>query len=189
LIIMTILSEPTVIIPPATYPAEPATPVASHPRRRPTTAHPVAPSRRSSPVDPAATTEELLCQRDQLPAGHPDRATLRARVIEKNLPMANQLARRYTGQDELFDDLAQVTTLALIKAIDGYDSRRQVPFARYAVPGILGAIKRHFRDIAWGMRVPRRTQGLACDVAVATGELCQRRDAPRPPPNSPAACT
>jgi RNA polymerase sigma-B factor len=178
---MTILAEPIAFIATATDPAEPTTPAASHPGQRTTTVHPVAPSRRRSPVDAAATTEQLLRQRDQLPAGHPDRATLRARVIEKNLPMANQLARRYAGRGELLDDLAQVAALALIKAVDGYDSRRQVPFARYAVPSILGALKRHFRDTAWGMRVPRRTQELVRDVATATGVLSQRQGRPPTP--------
>jgi RNA polymerase sigma-B factor len=177
---MTILAEPIAFIATATDPAEPTTPAASHPGQRTTTVHPVAPSRRS-PVDAAATTEQLLRQRDQLPAGHPDRATLRARVIETNLPMANQLARRYAGRGELLDDLAQVAALALIKAVDGYDSRRQVPFARYAVPSILGALKRNFRDTAWGMRVPRRTQELVRDVATATGVLSQRQGRPPTP--------
>lgn len=163
------------IIATATYPADPTTPVASHPGQRSTTVHTVASPHRNPPVDAPATTEQLLRQRDDLPADHPDRAKLRARVIGENLPMANRLARRYAGRGELLDDLAQVAALALIKAVDGYDPSRQTPFAGYAGPSILGALKRHFRDTAWGMQVPRSIQELARDVATATGELSQQR--------------
>jgi RNA polymerase sigma-B factor len=122
-----------------------------------------------------ATSEQLLRQRDDLPAGHPDRAKIRTRVIEKNLPLAHRLARRYAGRGEPLDDLTQVAALALIKAVDGYDPARENPFASYASPSILGALKRHFRDTTWGMRVPRSTQELARDVATATDELGQQR--------------
>jgi RNA polymerase sigma-B factor len=113
----------------------------------------------------------VLRQRDDLPAGHPDRTGLRARVIEENLPIANRLARRYAGRGELLDDLAQVAALALVNAVDRYDPSRQTPFTAYAVPTILGALKRHFRDTGWGMRVPRSTQQLTREVVIAIGEL------------------
>jgi RNA polymerase sigma-B factor len=109
LITMTIVAE-SKIITRAADPVQPTTPAAKHPRR--STAGPtVASSRRSQPVD-AATTEDLLRRRDLLPAEHPDRAKLRARVIEKSLPLAKQLARRYAGRGELLDDLTQVAALA-----------------------------------------------------------------------------
>ena len=142
---------------------------------RSTPGHTVASSRCNLPLDARATTEQLLRQRDHLPAEHPDRAKLRAQVIEKNLPRARTLARRYAGRGELLDDLAQVAALALIKAVDDYDPSRQVPFTGYAVPCILGALKRHFRYTAWGMRVPRPTQLLAREVATATDRLSQRQ--------------
>jgi RNA polymerase sigma-B factor len=115
----------------------------------------------------------LLRQRDGLLAGHPERGKLRARAIEQNLPLANRLARRYAGRGELVDDLAQVAALALIKAVDSYVPSRDVPLAAYAVPSILGALKRHFRDTAWAIRVPRPIQELAQDVPTATGHLRQ----------------
>jgi len=155
--------------------AEPTTSFSGHRRQRSTTMHAVAPSRNSQPVDAPATTEALLRQREAVPADHPDRAKLRATVIEKNLPMAKQLARRYAGRGESLDDLVQVAALALIKAVDGYDPSRQIPFAGYAIPSILGALRNHFRDSAWGIRVPRSIQELALDVVTATGELNQRR--------------
>jgi RNA polymerase sigma-B factor len=137
--------------------------------------HTIAASRRSQPGNAPATTEQLLRRRDGLPADHPDRAELRARIIEKNLPLAHKLARRYARRGELLDDLAQVAALALIKAVDGYDPNRQNPFTSYAHPTILGALKRHFRDTTWGMRVPRSTQELALDVITATDELSQQQ--------------
>lgn len=119
------------------------------------------------------TTEELLGQLSQLPARHPHRATLRAQIIQENLPMAANLARRYAGRGELLEDLNQVAALALIKVVDSYDPSRQIPFAGYAIPSILGSLKRHFRDAAWAMRVPRSTQELARQVSTASGELSQ----------------
>ncbi|GAB4058861.1 SigB/SigF/SigG family RNA polymerase sigma factor [Catellatospora paridis] len=123
----------------------------------------------------AQSAEQLLSRRDELPADHPDRARIRAQVIEENLPMAGRLARRFAGRGEHLEDLAQVAALALIKAVDGYDSAQQVPFTGYAVPFILGALKRHFRDAAWSMRVPRTVKELGPRVATAARELSQQQ--------------
>jgi RNA polymerase sigma-B factor len=171
---MTILVEPTMII---AAPADRTEPGARHLRHRPTTVHSAVPSRRSRPADAAVPTEGLLCQRDRLPAEHPDRAKLRAQAIEQNLPMALRLARRYAGRGELRDDLAQVAAVALINAVDRYDPSRQVPFAGFAIPSILGALKRHFRDTTWAMRVPRPIQELALKVPAAADELGHQRGA------------
>ncbi len=186
LIIITTVIESAVIMTTADQNAAPTTtPAARRSRRRSDTVHIVAPSPGDPSVDAPASTEQLLRQHADLPAGHPDRARLRARAIEQNLPMANRLARRYAGRGELLDDLVQVAVLALINAVDGYDASRQVPFTAYAVPTILGGLKRHFRDTAWGMRVPRSTQELARAVASAAGELAQRRG--RPPTSAELA--
>jgi RNA polymerase sigma-B factor len=176
---MTVLTASPVIITTA-YPADATAPAASPDRHdvaavatvTPTRTPTRTPSRRSqpAPTDPALT-EQLLRQRDRLTADHPDRAKLRAQVIEANLPMARNLARRYAGRGESLDDLTQVAALALIKAIDRFDTSRQVPFASYAIPTILGVLKRHFRDTAWAIRVPRRTQELTFEIATATVEL------------------
>jgi RNA polymerase sigma-B factor len=172
---MTMLAAPTIVIIGATDRVEPATPAAAHLRQRSMPIHTSVSSRPSQPVDASASTEELLYQRDRLPAEHPDRAKLRARAIEQNLAMAGQLARRYSGRGELLDDLAQVAAVALIKAVDRYDPSRQVPFAGFAIPSILGALKRHFRDTAWAIRVPRSIQELALKVPRAADELGQQR--------------
>ncbi|WP_433687956.1 SigB/SigF/SigG family RNA polymerase sigma factor [Micromonospora carbonacea] len=125
-----------------------------------------------SPATP--DNEHLLRRRAALNADDPDRARLRDQIIAANLPMASRLARRYTGRGEPHDDLAQVGALGLIKAVDGYDSSRGVPFASYAIPTILGSIRRHFRDTAWAIRVPRAAQELGARVPEARGRLGQQ---------------
>jgi RNA polymerase sigma-B factor len=127
------------------------------------------------PVVDASTTEELLRRYADLKADHLDPADLRHRIIEKNLPMANRLARHYVGRGERLEDLGQVAALALINAVDRFDPGRQIPFDAYAIPTIVGALKRHFRDAAWGMRVPRSTQELARTASVAVRTLTQRQ--------------
>jgi RNA polymerase sigma-B factor len=101
----------------------------------------------------------------------PNRARLRARVIKWYLPMTVCLARRFGGRGELLDDLTQVAALGLIKAVDRFDLARGVDFASYAIPTILGEIKRHFRDTTWAVRVPRRLQELKQQMPAATEEL------------------
>src|SRR3954470_17424417 len=86
------------------------------------------------------------------------RPALRARVIEAWLPLARHLAHRYSGRGEPTDDLVQTATVGLIKAVDKFDPDRGVDFAGYAIPTIIGEIKRHFRDRTWSVRVPRRLQ-------------------------------
>ena len=94
----------------------------------------------------------------------------REQLAERFLPLARQLARRYQRADEPLDDLVQVASLGLLKAIDRFDPAREVAFSSYAVPTILGELKRHFRDRTWSVRVPRDLQELALrvDKAVAT---------------------
>ncbi|HEX6968682.1 MAG TPA: SigB/SigF/SigG family RNA polymerase sigma factor [Micromonosporaceae bacterium] len=108
-----------------------------------------------------------------MPVGHPDRAALREQVIEAWLPLANHLARRYSGRGESPDDLAQTAAVGLIKAIDKFDPTRGMDFVRYAIPTIVGELKRHFRDRTWDVRVPRRLQELRLRIAEANGTLLQ----------------
>lgn len=103
----------------------------------------------------------------------PDRAVLRGRVIEAWLPLAQHLTRRYTGRGEPADDLFQVAVLGLIKAVDRYDPEHGMDFAVFAIPTVLGEIKRYFRDRTWSVRVPRRLQELRLAITAANGELTQ----------------
>ena len=82
----------------------------------------------------------------------------RERLVTRFLPLARQLARRYGAAGEPIDDLVQVASVGLVKAIDRYELDRGTAFSSFAVPTILGEIKRHFRDAGWTMRVPRAIQ-------------------------------
>jgi RNA polymerase sigma-B factor len=95
----------------------------------------------------------------------------REALIERFLPLARQLARRYQRPDEPFDDLFQVACLGLLNAIDRFDLERGIAFSSYAVPTILGEIKRYFRDRTWSVRVPRDLQDLALKVDRAVSDL------------------
>jgi len=130
---------------------------------------------RAGRTGPPVPTEHLLRACRLMPPGHPDRACLRARAIEDNLPLAHRMARRYAGRGERLDDLTQVAALALITAVDGYDPAHTAPFVSYAIPTMLGALKRHFRDSAWGIRVPRSAQQVLLDLPAATADLTQVR--------------
>jgi RNA polymerase sigma-B factor len=88
----------------------------------------------------------------------------REELVERFLPFARDLARRYTYTDESFDDLSQVASLGLIKAIDRFDPDRGTKFTSFAAPTILGELKRHFRDKGWALRVPRDLQERALTV-------------------------
>jgi RNA polymerase sigma-B factor len=99
----------------------------------------------------------------------------REQLIERYLPLAQRLARRYQRSEEPLEDLVQVASLGLVKAIDRFETDRDVAFSSYAVPTILGELKRHFRDSTWSVRVPRDLQELALRVDHAVGELSLRR--------------
>ena len=94
---------------------------------------------------------------------HGDRAAQEA-LVNRFLPLARQLARRYARSSEPLEDLVQVASLGLLKAIDRFDPTRATAFSSFAVPTILGELKRHFRDKGWSLRVPRELQELAVRV-------------------------
>jgi RNA polymerase sigma-B factor len=95
----------------------------------------------------------------------------RAALVDRFLPLARQLARRYVRGSEQLDDLNQVASLGLLKAIDRFDPTRQTAFSSFAVPTILGELKRHFRDKGWSVRVPRDLQELAVKLEPVSEEL------------------
>jgi RNA polymerase sigma-B factor len=103
-----------------------------------------------------------------------ERSALRNQLITVHLPLAEHLARRFAGRGEPYEDLVQVATIGLIKAIDRYDPGRGAEFSTYATPTILGEIKRWFRDKGWAIRVPRRLQELRLYINSATVELLQQ---------------
>jgi RNA polymerase sigma-B factor len=135
-----------------------------------------APARRRSAHKPAVdqSAAALLRQLAALPTDHPRRDTIRGQAIEAWLPLARHLAQRFHGRGEPLDDLTQIATVGLIKAIDRFDPEYGNDFAAYAVPTIVGEIKRHFRDRTWDIRVPRRLQELKLDINEATATLSQQ---------------
>ncbi|MGH2761455.1 MAG: SigB/SigF/SigG family RNA polymerase sigma factor [Thermoleophilaceae bacterium] len=105
----------------------------------------------------------------------------REELVVRLVPLARQLASRYRHAGEQHEDLVQVACLGLLKAVDRYQPERGAGFARYAVPTILGELKRHFRDRAWSVHVPRATQELVLKVGDALGTLPAKLGrAPRP---------
>jgi RNA polymerase sigma-B factor len=95
----------------------------------------------------------------------------REELAERFLPLARDLALRYTYTDEPFDDLLQVASLGLIKAIDRFEPGRGTKFTSYAAPTILGELKRHFRDKGWALHVPRDLQERTLAVSKTTEAL------------------
>lgn len=106
-----------------------------------------------------------------MPTGPSLDAAARERLIVEHLPLVRALARRYANRGEPLDDLVQVGTIGLIKAIDRFDPSRGNKLASFATPTILGEIRRHFRDRSWTVRVPRGIQEARAQITQAVGEL------------------
>src|SRR6476661_5475060 len=98
-------------------------------------------------------------------------AAAREELVERFLPLARQLARRYQRTNEPLDDLMQVASVGLVKAIDRFDPSRGTAFSTYAVPTILGELKRYFRDSGWAVHVPRGMQERVMKLDTAAQEL------------------
>ncbi|MEE4590555.1 SigB/SigF/SigG family RNA polymerase sigma factor [Streptomyces sp. DSM 41524] len=131
------------------------------------------------PHDDAPDTSAEFAEMARLPDG-PEKEALRRRVVEAWMPMAERLARQYRNRGESLEDLQQVAALGLVKAVKRYDPEHGTAFAGFAVPTIVGEIKRHFRDHLWVLHVPRRVQDLRNRVRAAHRELSHGVD-DRPP--------
>ncbi|MEU7608358.1 RNA polymerase sigma factor SigF [Micromonospora sp. NPDC049204] len=132
-----------------------------------------APSTRVDQRSSDQTPEELLVALVETGADDPHRHALRDRAIEAWLPLARHLARRYSGRGAPDEDLTQTASVGLIKAVDNFDHTRGVDFSGYAIPTIIGEIKRYFRDRTWSVRVPRRLQELRLSISAANSALTQ----------------
>lgn len=122
----------------------------------------------ASARDPRDDRELLLRYRRD------DDVAARAELIERFLPLARRLALRYQHSSEPIDDLTQVASIGLIKALDRFDPERGTAFSTFAVPTILGELKRYFRDTGWAVHVPRGTQERVLQVGRTVAELSTR---------------
>jgi RNA polymerase sigma-B factor len=104
----------------------------------------------------------------------PDRPRLREEVIAAFSPLARRAALKFQRRGEDMEDLVQVALIGLIKAVDRYDRHRGVHFVHYAIPTMVGELKRHFRDRAWTVRVNRGLQELHLRIIKAVPDLSQR---------------
>jgi RNA polymerase sigma-B factor len=129
---------------------------------------------RSDPTAESAPgpNEQLAKERELLARYHSTRdQAVREELVQRFMPLARRLAARYRGDREPLEDLVQVASLGLVKALDRFDAERGVAFTSYAVPTILGELKRHFRDRGWSVRVPRDLQERIARVDRAIAEL------------------
>jgi RNA polymerase sigma-B factor len=102
------------------------------------------------------------------------REPAREELMRRFLPLARKLAFRYRTVNEPFEDLVQVASIGLLGAVDRFDPDRGIPFLSYAIPTVLGELRRYFRDTGWAVRVPRGAQELAMRVEHTSRELADR---------------
>jgi RNA polymerase sigma-B factor len=125
-----------------------------------------------TPTPSPGPDEQLAGERRLLERYARDRSpTVREELVERFMPLARRLAARYAGGAEPFDDLVQVASVGLVKAIDRFDPVRGTAFSTFAVPTILGELKRHFRDRGWSVHVPRDVQERILKVERALADL------------------
>jgi RNA polymerase sigma-B factor len=124
-------------------------------------------------LEARAISDALFDRLSRLPRESAAYSYVRGTVIELNMPLVRFIAGRFRHRAEDMDDILQVGTVGLIKAVDGYDPDRGVEFVTYAIPTIAGEIKRFFRDTSWPVRVPRSMQELYLRVARGSDRLEQ----------------
>jgi RNA polymerase sigma-B factor len=143
-----------------------------------------APTVTARTADRVAAGDELAASLAEYAAMDPEdprRGRLRERLVAGYLPVAQRIAGRFGQRGEPLEDLVQVATLALIRALDRFRPEYGCEFLSFAVPTITGEIRRYFRDQGWGMRVPRRLKDLHVAMTAAVSGLSQELGrSPRP---------
>ncbi|WP_084703966.1 RNA polymerase sigma factor SigF [Phaeacidiphilus oryzae] len=129
---------------------------------------------RVAPADARELSREFFVRLAELEEGTHEYQYVRNTLIELNLALVKFAARRFATRSEPMDDIVQVGTIGLIKAIDRFDPSYGVEFPTFAMPTVIGEIKRFFRDTSWAVRVPRRLQELRLALARASDDLEQR---------------
>ncbi|GAA4984391.1 SigB/SigF/SigG family RNA polymerase sigma factor [Kitasatospora paranensis] len=129
-----------------------------------------------APADARVLSKDLFLRLRELDEGSKEYSYVRGTLIELNMTLVKFAARRFANRTEPMDDILQVGTIGLIKAIDRFDPTREFEFATYALPTITGEMKRFFRDTSWMVHVPRGMQELRLALAKASDELEQVLD-------------
>lgn len=129
-----------------------------------------------NPINSREQDHVLFAEFALLADGDPKKLALREQLISEHLGLVTHIARKYVNRGEPLDDLIQVGTIGLIKAIDRFEPDKGFEFSTFAMPTIVGEIKRYFRDKTWAVRVPRRLQELGASVSKAVTELSQQLD-------------
>ncbi|URM92076.1 SigB/SigF/SigG family RNA polymerase sigma factor [Streptomyces sp. MRC013] len=129
-----------------------------------------------APQDAKELSKQFFARLAVLEEGTEEYQYVRNTLIELNLSLVKYAATRFRSRADQMEDIVQVGTIGLIKAIDRFELSRQVEFATFAMPCVIGEIKRFFRDTSWSVHVPRRLQELRIDIARATDELFQELD-------------
>lgn len=115
----------------------------------------------------------LFAEMAALPGESPDRETLRVQIIESCLPIAENIAARYRGRGQSHEDLVQVARLGLVNAVNRFDLDKGRDFLSFAVPTMMGEVRKHFRDKGWDVRVPRTLQENYLALKKAHSSLTQ----------------
>ena len=127
--------------------------------------------RRVSPTDARAMSKVLFARMAELEEGTHEYQYVRNTLVELNMALVRFAAKRFRTRSEPMEDIVQVGTIGLIKAIDRFDLDQENEFPTFAMPTIIGEIKRFFRDTSWAVHVPRRLQELRLTLAKATDTL------------------
>ncbi|MEV0126077.1 SigB/SigF/SigG family RNA polymerase sigma factor [Streptomyces sp. NPDC050703] len=124
-------------------------------------------------ADAKELSRALFARLGALREGSPEYSYVRNSLVELNLALVRYAVRRVGVRGESYEDVVQVGTIGLIKAINRFDPERGIEFPTFAMPTVMGEIKRYFRDTTWAVHVPRRLQELRSDLARATAQLEQ----------------
>ncbi|MBB5915213.1 RNA polymerase sigma-B factor [Nocardia transvalensis] len=118
--------------------------------------------------------EPLFAELAELDTADPRYRQLREDIIMRGLPLAEHIARRFSGRGMDYDDLLQVARMGLVGAVNRFDHRHGATFVGFAVPTVMGEVRRHFRDQGWALRVPRALKDLRLRITAVTPDLAQR---------------
>lgn len=121
-----------------------------------------------------ADVGDMFRELAQYDADSADFRNRKDKIVERCLPLADHIARRFEGRGELRDDLVQVARVGLVNAVTRFDVETGSDFVSFAVPTIMGEVRRHFRDNSWSVKVPRRLKELHLRLGAATADLSQR---------------